>query len=1124
MRVRFVQRNMITEQVLPAGLTVSVKEYTRHVYGGPKSCELEVSGPENMLVELSNWLRDRIEIFDDQGNPLWWGLVSRVEIPRGEVTISADLEEMANAVAIAYTLTNTEGEATAVRMTTPWYEDIESIQKYGRKELLLSASEINAMQADALARRKLQEGAFPRVSAVTGSSPNVAKLSGIGEWETLGWQYANVPTKLALSFQRTGAGESYALTAPEIKLAQSFKVSTDFCLAEIGLHLARVGSPGDLKVELCEYFDATMPGEVLDGVTIPMASIGLSAGWVKGFLGGSYPVEMGSRYYLVISCDACDQSNYYKISLDGTKSYPDGTFRINVSSGWQSLAEDVPFKLFQNGVFKAYTTIGTGVAQLNTLYRGVAQQFSLSASKAISELRVYLKRVGDPGKLTIGVHQNASGVPGEKISSGTVEAVEVQESFGWHAALMEVVETLAAGTYWLVMTASQADDSNYYEFQTDTAQGFAEGAAEVLPNGIWTDGNIDLAFRTQHSTIVASYTTMTSNNELLQNSDDRLSQSFRLSSVSNISRIKVWVKKVGNPGDLTVGISSAAGDEPGGGSLGSGVIEALDVSAANFGWHTAEIDTFPRLPAYTRLFIEISASNLDSSNYYLFQVDQTGAYPGENAWRRAGGTWASLAVDLPFILSGSTDGAGFVGTPNGVVTIGGTYSSAAQSFIATSSGEMLRLEMWVRKVGSPGDLTIGLYSDASGTPGALLGSGSKDKRLISSGFEWHGSWLINQAAIINGQVYWIVVSSNEADETNYYEIAGDTNKGFVWGACKLLGQSDSWAGLAADLPFRILEPVSAHEHTTTGSVVNKLGVDWPMIAQKVVPPSGLTLSGVGLHLNKVGVPGGVRIEVCTNSNGFPGEVLGSADLPGEVIPTSPAFLTAALEEPLSLPYTADGYFLVISTTGSSAISYIEMRLDATAGYAAGFGLKKEGDIWAEGAGDMPFRLYANEIVETSQMVQNLLTAYGQFFKGVSVNDPSDLGAESYRSGDTTAAEEIEKLLEVGAINGLRMLARVNYDRTVEVWEMPDEAAPAVEMREDGLLWYRTGIRVSAGFDPTGKWISVEPLLRSVLFTNNFTGSQQFFVDGTRWDDAGKPSLTPMNWTNPLSRKGTMQDG
>jgi len=44
MKVRFVQRNMMTEQVLPAGLTVSVKEYTRHVYGGPKSCELEVSG------------------------------------------------------------------------------------------------------------------------------------------------------------------------------------------------------------------------------------------------------------------------------------------------------------------------------------------------------------------------------------------------------------------------------------------------------------------------------------------------------------------------------------------------------------------------------------------------------------------------------------------------------------------------------------------------------------------------------------------------------------------------------------------------------------------------------------------------------------------------------------------------------------------------------------------------------------------------------------------------------------------------------------------------------------------------------------------------------------------------
>ncbi len=1122
MKVRFVQRNMITEQVLPAGLTVSVKEYTRHVYGGPKSCELEVSGPENMLIELSNWLRDRIEIFDDQGNPVWWGLVSRVEIPRGEVTISADLEEMANAVAVAYTLTNTEGEATGVRMTTPWYEDVESIQQYGRKELLLSASEINAMQADALARRKLQEGAFPRVSAVTGSSPNVAKLSGIGEWETLGWQYANVPTKLALSFQRTGAGESYALTAPEIKLAQSFKVSTDFSLAEIGLHLARVGSPGDMKVELCEYFDATMPGEVLDGATIPMAAIGLSAGWVKGFLDGSYPVELGGRYYLVISCDACDQSNYYKLSLDGSKSYPDGTFRINVASGWQSLADDVPFKLFQNSVFKEYTTLGSGVAQLNALYRGVAQEFKLNASKTISELRMYLRRVGDPGKLTIGLHQDATGMPGEKINSGTLEAVAVQESFGWHAALMEVVKTFAAGTYWLVMTANLADSTNYYEFKTDTAQGFGEGAAAVLPQGSWVNGTMDAAFRALNSAIVASYTTMTSNYLILQSAAEKYAQSFRLSAASNPSRIQVWVKKVGSPGDLTVGISSATEQgEPGGGSLGSGTIEALDIGTS-FGWVIIDLSSFPRIAAYTRYFIEFSASNLDGSNYYVFQVDYTGAYPGENVWKLTEDTWASLSSDMPFILSGTKGGATYT-TVNTSGRVGGLYDRVAQSFVVGSSSEMLRLEMQVRKTGFPGDLTLGLYADSGGFPGALLASCSKDRRLIESTYAWHGGWLDKQAAVSNELSYWIVASANDVDSSNYYEIGGDSGKGYSLGSCKL-GQSSSWASLAADLPFRVLEPVSGHEHTTTGSVVSKLGVDWPMIAQKVVPPSGLALSGVGLHLNKMGQPGGVRVEVCSNSNGYPGEVLGSADLPGEVISTSPGFHTAALEEPLSLPYSADGYFLVISTTGSSAISYIEMRLDTTAGYVAGFGLKKEGDIWAEGAGDMPFRLYANEIVETSQMAQNLLTAYGQFFKGVFVNDPSDLGAESYRSGDTTAAEEIEKLLEIGTNNGLRMLARVNYDRTVEVWEMPDEAAPAVEMREDGRLWFRTGVQVSAGFDPTGKWISVEPLLRSVLFTNNFTGSQQFFVDGTRWDGLGKPNLTPANWTNPLSRKGTIQDG
>ena len=56
---------------------------------------------------------------------------------------------------------------------------------------------------------------------------------------------------------------------------------------------------------------------------------------------------------------------------------------------------------------------------------------------------------------------------------------------------------------------------------------------------------------------------------------------------------------------------------------------------------------------------------------------------------------------------------------------------------------------------------------------------------------------------------------------------------------------------------------------------------------------------------------------------------------------------------------------------------------------------------------MPFRLYSNDMVETSQQIQSLLTAYGQF-SHIYVDVNSGVNAESYCGGDTDAKVEIEK--------------------------------------------------------------------------------------------------------------------
>lgn len=1122
MKVRFLQHNNLFDQTLPAGLSVDVESRSWHVYGGPRECELIVRGAQNHMLELLGWLRNRIEIYDDRGTPIWWGIVSRVEVPVNKVKLVADLDEMANAVAVAYTLTNSNGNSTGTRMTTAWAEDQESIEKYGRKELMVSASDLNSVQADALARRKLKETAFPRIFPENATSEMTARIRGVGEWETLDWQYANIPTKLALSYQRTSAAE-YQVTSPEIKVAQSFKATSGFNLAEISVHIAKQGAPGELTLELLEYFDENSPGEVLASTTIAVELVGGQAAWVKGYLSDSFVVEAGSRYFLAMSCGSCDVDNFYKVTLDSSRGYPEGTFRINVESGWQAVTGDMPFKLNQNTIATQFTGMNATYKRINNVTDGYAQQVDLAVARSVAEVGVYIKRVGDPGQLSVTLMTDNSNTPGDQVATATIESVTVGTAFAWKRSLFDLITLQPTGKVWLVLSAKQADADNYYELQVDGAQGYGGGVAMQKTIALWVDSTSDTSFKTQQNALAASYTTTTEQQYAIGPAYQGFAQSFKVSGAMNVTKVKVFLKKVGSPGDLSVSISPAnPGGTPGGSALCSGTVEALDVSAAGFGWFEVKFSEFARLAAYKKYCLEVSVGNLSASHYYLVKVDGNGGYPGESGWLKdAENVWSDSGDDLPFMLYGAVAGVSWPAAISTYRKIGGQYASIAQSFVAQITTELVKVDLQVRKGGNPGDLSVGLYSDLGGWPGVLLDSYSIDRRRITSVAGWVSGWLSKQPAMSAAQPYWIRVSANNVDDLNYYEVG--VNPSGYSGQLKL-EQSGTWSTLAADVPFEVYNPTIAHQFATIGSVIGELGSVWPMIAQKVVPPSAITLTSVELYVKKVGLPGSIRVDVCRNLGNLPGEVLGSGTLPEDLVSGVAGFRVAALESPIVLPQDPNGYFLVLSVNGASAISYYEIRIDGASGYAAGFALCKTGEAWAEGAGDMPFRLYANELVVTSQQIQNLLTAYGQFFSGIYINDQSGIIAESFRNGDTVAGAEIEKMLEGGTVNERRLLARVNYDRTVEVWEQPAESSyPDIEMRNDGELYYRIGAKVEPGFMPAGRWVSLEPILRNAQFTNVVTGSQQIFVDGVSWDRNNQAKLTPANYKNPYAKVST-QDG
>lgn len=344
-QVRFLQRNFVTEQVLPAGLKVEVTRYTKTVFGGCDKAEIEITGEPERLFELINYLRDGVEIYGGNGNPVWWGYVQRVEIPHDKIQIVVDLDEMNNKIAIAYNLISAGGNTIGIRGTSPWITDEDSITKYGVKELLESGGSMNAVEAISMATRLRNELSFPRVYVVS-SQQKTARIECYGWWHTLGWRYCFVPTELALSFQTIGSA-SVALMEG-VKVAQSFTATSDINLAEVAIHVRKVGGAGDININLCGADSTGLPGDNIRSATINAANINSTADWIKAAFTETVLLTPGDRYFLTFESAWSNESSYQIITLDPNNGYGAGKFFEFSEDVWVETEKDMPFRLYNN--------------------------------------------------------------------------------------------------------------------------------------------------------------------------------------------------------------------------------------------------------------------------------------------------------------------------------------------------------------------------------------------------------------------------------------------------------------------------------------------------------------------------------------------------------------------------------------------------------------------------------------------------------------------------------------------------------------------------------------------------------------------------------------------------------
>lgn len=141
----------------------------------------------------------------------------------------------------------------------------------------------------------------------------------------------------------------------------------------------------------------------------------------------------------------------------------------------------------------------------------VAQSFKPGSSNVLNKVLFYIKKVGNPGDITIRLTGDNNNKPNKNdvLASGVLNSDRVTGSYGWIDVTFSSAPQLTSGTtYWLMINTNPSP-VNYWIWQKDSLQSYTQGEGKWSSN--WQTGNPtwnstggDMSFKTQMGGVITS--------------------------------------------------------------------------------------------------------------------------------------------------------------------------------------------------------------------------------------------------------------------------------------------------------------------------------------------------------------------------------------------------------------------------------------------------------------------------------------------------------------------------------------------------------------------------------------------------------------------------------------------
>jgi len=271
------------------------------------------------------------------------------------------------------------------------------------------------------------------------------------------------------------------------------------------------------------------------------------------------------------------------------------------------------------------------------------------------------------------------------------------------------------------------------------------------------------------------------------------------------------------------------------------------------------------------------------------------------------------------------------------------------------------------------------------------------------------------------------------------------------------------------------------------------------VAQRFQPATAMKIDRVLIDAAKVGAPSdNLEVRILADSAGAPGALLASGSVAAANLPADDLTGTwVTLGSAITL--AAGTYYWIQVRRSGSVDGQNYFRLGMTDA-AYGTCYMWTGSAWVAHAPGwyVRFRLWAVE--DTGTMAETLLTQVMGAPVAVQTGFLSGVGGFPTMDGRAFASDELDRLLQVGASSGRRVLAEVTPDLVLRLYEQP---APNVndmpQLRTAGgkaRLFDAAGSPWPAGILPAGLWAELADLDSDLLQVG---GLSPVFVDEATYD-------------------------